>query len=84
MNCNMDGLSKEESHIYVTEKLKGAVYRQTVFEENTLEAVLNSANGTPRVINRICDACLLITDAKEPHTVTIEIAMRAVNDVQLG
>ena len=84
MNYNMEGLSKEEGRIYVTEKLKGAGCRQTVFEENALEAVLNSANGTPRVINRICDACLLIADSKELHTVTGETAMQAINDVQLG
>ena len=84
MNYNMEGLSKEEGRIYVTEKLKGAGCRQTVFEENALEAVLNSANGTPRVINRICDACLLIADSKELHTVTGETAMQAINDIQPG
>ena len=82
MNYNME--AKEEGRIYVMEKLKGAGCRQPVFEENALEAVLNSANGTPRVINRICDACLLIADAKELHTVTAEAAMQAINDVQLG
>ena len=84
MNYNMEGLSKEEGRIYVTEKLKGAGCRQTVFEQNALEAVLNSANGTPRVIKRICSACLLIADSKELHTVTGETAMQAINDVQLG
>ena len=84
MNYNMEGLSKEEGRIYVMEKLKGAGCRQPVFEENALEAVLNSANGTPRVINRICDACLLIADTKALHTVTAEAAMQAINDVQLG
>ena len=84
MNYNMEGLSKEEGRIYVTEKLKSAGCRQTVFEENALEAVLNSANGTPPVINRICDACLLIADSKELPTVTGETAMQAINEVQLG
>ena len=84
MNYNMEGLSKEEGRIYVTEKPNGAGCWQTVFEENALEAVLNSANSTPHVINCICDACLLIADSRELHTVTGETAMQAINDVQLG
>ena len=84
MNYNMEGLSKEEGRIYIAEKLKGAGCRQPVFEENALEAVLNSANGTPRVINRICDACLIIAASKELRTVTDETAMQAINDIQLG
>lgn len=84
MNYNMEGLSKEEGRIYVTEKLKGAGCRPPVFGENAFEAFLSSADGTPRVINRICDAYLLIADAKELHTMTGGAAMQAVNDVQPG
>ena len=54
MNYNLKGLSKEEGKIYIHEKLKGAGYNQSTFEEAAIEAVLNAADGTPRMINKYC------------------------------
>lgn len=84
MNYSMEGLSKQEGRTYITGKLNGAGCRQTIFDEATLEAVLNAANGIPRVINRLCDSCLLISHTDGLSTVTAEVAMKAVNDVELG
>jgi len=60
MNYSLDGLSKEEGRAYIQEKLKGAGCTQTVFEDNAIEAILNAANGTPRMINNPCNASLLV------------------------
>lgn len=84
MNYSMEGLSKQEGRAYITGKLNGAGCRQAVFDEAAMEAVLNAANGIPRVINRLCDSCLLIAHTDGLSTVTAEAAMKAVNDVQLG
>lgn len=62
MNYNVEGLSKEEGRLYIAEKLKGAVCNQTIFEENAVEAILNAVNGTPCIINKLCNASLLIDD----------------------
>ena len=56
MNYNLEGMTKAEGHSYVAAKLNGAGCTQTVFEENALEAILNAANGTPRMINKLCNA----------------------------
>lgn len=84
MNYSMEGLSREEGRAYINGKLRGAGCRQTVFDEAAVEAVLNAANGIPRVINRLCDSCLLISHTGGLDTVTTEAAMKAVNDIQLG
>lgn len=84
MNYSMEGLSREEGRAYITGKLSGAGCRQTVFDEAAMEAVLNAANGIPRIINRLCDSCLLISHTGGLGTVTTEAAMKAINDVQLG
>ena len=47
MNYHMGGITKEEGRRYITRKLEGAGSRQTVFDSNAVEAVLNAANGTP-------------------------------------
>lgn len=84
MNYQMDGLSKEESRNYISEKLKGAGCSQTVFEEAAVEAVLNAAEGIPRVINKLCNASLLIGGTKGINLITTDIVMQAVSDCELG
>lgn len=84
MNYNMEGLSKEEGRQYIAEKLHGAGCRQTVFEDNALEAILNAADGTPRMINKLCNASLLIGDICKAEQISSDIAMQAVNDCELG
>ena len=84
MNYNLEGLSKDEAHLYVTEKLNGAGCNQTVFEEAALEAVINAADGIPRMLNKYCNASMLIGDSKNTNLITTDIVMQAVNDCELG
>ena len=56
MNYNLEGLTKDEAHLYVSEKLKGAGCNQTVFEEAAVEAVINAADGIPRIT-----CCIFVT-----------------------
>ncbi len=84
MNYNIEGITKEEGKIYVSEKLKGAGCNQTVYEDAATEAILNAADGTPRMINKYCNASMLIGDSKKADIITTEIAMQAINDCELG
>lgn len=84
MNYNLDGLSKEEGRGYILEKLKGAGCMQTVFEDNAIEAILNAANGTPRMINKLCNASLLIGNSTNRNIVTADAVMQAISDCELG
>lgn len=62
MHYNLEGLSKEEGRSYIHKKLKGAGCNQTVFHEAAVEAILNAADGTPRIINKLSmSACSLVT-----------------------
>lgn len=83
MNYEIGGLTKEEGRKYISEKLKGAGCSQPVFEGNAMEAVLNAADGTARMINKLCNACLLIGDSAGVSTITPDIVMKAVNDSEL-
>ena len=84
MNYNMEGISKEEGRTYISKKLAGAGCHHTVFEDAAVEAILNAADGTPRIINKLCNACLLIGDSSNAATIHADIAMQAVNDCELG
>lgn len=69
---------------YIHEKLKGAGCNQTIFEEASIEAILNAADGTPRMINKYCNASMLIGDSKKADLITTDITMQAINDCELG
>ena len=84
MNYDLGSLSKEEGRQYILEKLKGAGCNQTVFEDAAIEAILNAADGTPRVINKFCNAAMLIGDSNKSDYLTTDIVMKAVNDCELG
>lgn len=84
MNYNLEGLIKEEGKRYITEKLKGAGCHQPIFEESATEAILNAADGTPRIINKLCNASLLIGNSNQANLINSEIAMQAINECELG
>lgn len=84
MNYNLEGLTKEEGKTYILEKLKGAGCNQTVFEDAAIEAILNATDGTPRLINKYCNASMLIGDNGRANLITIDIVMQAINDCELG
>lgn len=84
MNYNLDGLTKEEGRLYISEKLKGAGCNQPVFEENAIEAILNAADGTPRIINKLCNSSLLVGDSNQANLIDADIVMQAINDCELG
>lgn len=84
MNYNLDGLTKEEGREYIDRKLKGAGCNQPVFDDGALEAILNAADGTSRVISKLCHAALVIGNSQSADVITNEIVMQAVNDSTLG
>lgn len=83
MNYELGGLTKDEGRLYISEKLKSAGCSQPVFEDNAVEAILNAADGTPRIINKLCNASLLIGDSAKSDIITSDIVMKAVNDSEL-
>ena len=84
MNYNLEGLSKEEGKTYISEKLIGAGCNQTIFEDAAIEAILNASDGTPRLINKYCNAAMLLGDSNKANLITTDIVMQAINDCELG
>lgn len=84
MNYNLDGMTKEEGRTYIHAKLKGAGCTQPVFEDAAIEAILNAADGTPRMINKLCNASLLIGGSNNLNIISAEAVMQAINDCELG
>ena len=84
MNYHLEGLSKEEGREYLSAKLRGAGCHQPVFEDAAVEALLNAADGVPRLINKIANAALLAAHAQNLRLVSADTLMLALNDCKLG
>jgi len=84
MNYNLNGLTKEEGRNYVLEKLKGAGCSQIVFEDAALEAILSAANSTPRLINKFCNASLVMGNSRGLNIINADTVMQAISDCELG
>lgn len=84
MNYHLEGLIKEEAKTYIISKLNGAKCFETLFSEGALEGIVNAANGVPRMINKICNACLLIAHNQNLNEINNDIVMLAVNETEIG
>ncbi len=84
MNYNLEDLSKDKGRTYISEKLKGAGGTPDIFEENAVEAVLNAADDTPRMINKLCSASMLVASSRELDYINADAIMQAVSDCELG
>ena len=83
MNYNLEGITKEEGKQYIYQKLKEAGCTQTVFEDAAVEAILNAADGTPRLINKICNNSMLVGDSLKADIITADIAMKGILECEL-
>lgn len=84
MNYHMESLNQEESKIYIKEKLKSAGCHEDIFDSTALQAVISSANGVPRIVDKLCNRCLIIADSSGKDRITEETIMKALSDVELG
>ena len=84
MNYHLEGLSKEEGREYLSAKLRGAGCHQPVFEDAAVEALLNAADGVPRLINKIANAALLAAHSQNLNLIGTDTLMLALNDCELG
>ena len=83
MNYNLSPLTQEEVRSYILEKLKVANCHQEVFEKNALEAIANASGGTPRMIDKIVNASLMMGASMNQNIIISDTVMHAVNDMQL-
>ena len=84
MNYNMECLNKIDAKEYVIAKLTSAGRSDSFFEDAALEALLNSAQGKPRLINKYCTSAMRIAAANSEQFISTDTAMKALNDCELN
>lgn len=65
-------LSEPETGQYVTQRLKVAGARRTIFHPDAVAALHQLTGGVARRINRLCDLALLIGFAEQRHSISAE------------
>jgi general secretion pathway protein A len=74
-------LSEKEVGSYVAHRLARAGGRNRIFPESTIKTLFMLSNGTPRLINIICDRSLLGTYVQDQDHVTISTIKKAAREV---
>ena len=62
----------------------GAGCHHPVFEEEAIEAILNAADGTARMVSKLCNASLVIGNSRSLSLITADTVMQAINDSTIG
>jgi type II secretory pathway predicted ATPase ExeA len=84
LRCNTASLGLEESHGYITERLRIAgADGKPIFPAETMDAVHFYSKGIPRVINLLCEHALINAYAEQAHQVPVWAVEEAARDFLL-
>lgn len=79
---HLNPLNKGDTQKYITHRLEIAGARRKIFSNNASNIVWGSAKGIPRMINTICDMCLLLAFNKKATKVSEKIVKDVVFDLE--
>ena len=84
LRCNLRAFTLRDAVEYIQSRLaKAGMPNQTVFSEELMAEIHLRAQGTPRLINAICDNMLLTAFAEEQKTCTNEMLEEISRDLRL-
>lgn len=84
VSYNLVGISKNELNDYIKTRIEIAHGNKGIFNEQAIESIWNSCNGSLRIINNIITKSLIIAFNKEQNVIDTEIILEAVNELALG
>lgn len=74
-------LNLEDTRVYINYRLAVAGGRKRIFANGALKRVYTASGGVPRLINVICDRCLLGAYSKNVQEISRPVANRAAQEV---
>ena len=75
---HLSGLSEEETKKYIFHGLQKAGGTHMFFSDDAVKAVYTHSNGIPRLINSLCNDCLVDAVGRQQHTVDATNVARVV------
>ena len=83
INYNFKGLTNDEIKEYIQTRLKIAGVNTPIFNENALEVIASSSNGSVRKVNNLVENCLLAGFNQKQLNIDEEIVYLAKNEIDL-
>jgi general secretion pathway protein A len=85
LRCHIAALSPEETRQYIRHRLRIAGATDAgIFSDGAIQEIFEYSQGTPRVINIVCDHCLLSGYADSKRRVDASIVKEAVEYLEEG
>lgn len=78
---HLQPMNREETHEYIQHRLNVAGNNgKIIFEDNALQKIYNYSGGVPRLINILCDYCLITGFVYETFTIDASIAEQSIKE----
>ena len=88
LRFHLTALSKAEMNAYIDHRLEVAGSQgRRIFAEDTYATIYKYTGGVPRLVNTLCDTCLMAAYGKDQDTVTmaeLDAAIRELQWVEFG
>jgi general secretion pathway protein A len=83
LRFHLTALSKVETNAYIDHRLEVAGSQgRRIFAEDTYATIYKYTGGVPRLINTLCDTCLMAAFGKDKDTVSMEELDAAIKELQ--
>ncbi|HYB69184.1 MAG TPA: AAA family ATPase [Candidatus Bathyarchaeia archaeon] len=85
MICSIPPMTRAGTRNYIRTRLRLAGARDLgLFEEEALQRISDYSDGIPRVVNTVCDHCLLIGYADQTRRIDTDIVEQAIDYLEAG
>jgi general secretion pathway protein A len=78
LRCVLQPMADDEIEQYIASHLRVAGGHQQVFTAGAIRRIARYSAGIPRVVNMLCDHCLLIAYADQTREISADITKRAI------
>lgn len=79
---HLNPLSRGDTKKYIAHRLKIAGAEKTIFSNNVHDLMWINSGGTPRLINTLCDMCLLLGFTKGYKKINEEVVKKAIYSLE--
>jgi general secretion pathway protein A len=83
LRCKTAPLTKEQTHAYISERLRIAGSTEEIFSSEAMDAVHLYSMGIPRIVNLLCEHSLINTYVEQVRTVTPKVVEDIAREFQL-
>ena len=84
ISYNMVGITKEELKEYIEDRIRLAHGNSGIFNDQSIEAIYNSCNGSIRMVNNIITKCFIIGKSKNKDYIDTDVVLEASNELSFG